>query len=324
MEIIILPSESVKYDRLDPDYIEKTLQNRSTSPHPYVMHKIPSVYNNRKLLSKLIKKVPGVYVLKDNQTGAIYVGGAVNLYNRVYSYFMPSIIRADNRRVYRYFRSYGYDNLDLYLFTMKNVTVLSGLELETEAVELRSGIVDKMAELEQYFIDTLSPDLNVDLGMSGYHGPMSQENKDKLQEERGVKVYCYDTVTNRLLYIFPSKTFLYPRVGIHNKTLLACLDTKTLYKGRFVFSTEAMSELSNNVNTQMLSLENTVAFIKEVKSRHQKVQVTSKPVSAENVLHPNLSHTFSGINAFAEAVHGDRSTIRGYVNGTKRGLYRNQ
>lgn len=53
------------------------------------------------------KKQPSVYIFKDLVTGAAYVGGAVNLYARVTSYFMPSIIAKGERRVYRYLKQYG-------------------------------------------------------------------------------------------------------------------------------------------------------------------------------------------------------------------------
>lgn len=44
--------------------------------------------------------------------------------------------------------------------------------------------LDEVVALEQHFIDTLSPNLNVDRVASGtgYHMPMSQEIRDKLCE----------------------------------------------------------------------------------------------------------------------------------------------
>lgn len=73
---------------------------------------------------------------------------------------MPSILAVGDRRVLRYFDKYGFDNVDLTLFIM-NPNSTSAMAVE----------------LEQYFMDILCPDLNVDVVASstGYHEPMSME-----------------------------------------------------------------------------------------------------------------------------------------------------
>jgi hypothetical protein len=73
---------------------------------------------------------------------------------------MPSFLAKGDRRVLRYFHKYGFKDVSLTLYIMEN------------------GATSEMAvDLEQYFINTLSPDLNVDLVASstGYHEPMSME-----------------------------------------------------------------------------------------------------------------------------------------------------
>lgn len=150
-------------ERQDPDYIQHQISNGPNPPHDYKEISIVSPFTNRKEISIHGKRKPGVYVFKDTKTGAIYVGGAVNLYNRVCSYFIErpkvasSIINGETRRVYRYFRNYGYDHLKLHLFIMSP-----------------GSTVSQIVELEQYFIDTLKPDL-VAGGSEGTHTPMSQE-----------------------------------------------------------------------------------------------------------------------------------------------------
>lgn len=57
------------------------------------------------------------------------------------------------------------------------------------------------------------------------------------------------------------------------------------------------------------------------------VQPTSKPILAKNVLYPDITLTYSSITSFANAVKGDRATIRKYLNTTKsdsKSLYRKQ
>jgi hypothetical protein len=56
--------------------------------------------------------------------------------------------------------------------------------------------LEQVVELEQYFIDTLKPNLNVDLvaSSSGYHDPMSAEARERLRKHRGgvfLSIYIY-------------------------------------------------------------------------------------------------------------------------------------
>ena len=73
---------------------------------------------------------------------------------------MPSILKTKERRVLRFFNKYGFINIKLTIYIMN---------IDTE--------LKKIVELEQYFIDNLKPNLNVDLiaSSSGYHEPMKQE-----------------------------------------------------------------------------------------------------------------------------------------------------
>ena len=76
----------------------------------------------------------------------MYVGHSINLYNRISSYFMPSILKTKVRRVLRYLNKHGFNNMKLTIYIMD---VNSSLE--------------QIVELEQHFIDSLKLNLNVDL-----------------------------------------------------------------------------------------------------------------------------------------------------------------
>jgi len=76
----------------------------------------------------------------------MYVGHSINLYNRISSYFMPSILNTKARRVLRYLNKYGFSNIKLTIYIMKDESSL-----------------EQVVELEQHFIDSLKPNLNVDL-----------------------------------------------------------------------------------------------------------------------------------------------------------------
>jgi hypothetical protein len=104
---------------------------------------------------------------------------------------MPSILAKSDRKFLRYFNKYGFSNVKLTLFIMES-----------------SSSWKQIIELEQYFINTLSPSLNVDLvagGYNGYHTPMSQEGRSILRKLRGTPIYMYDTLTKSLILISDSK-----------------------------------------------------------------------------------------------------------------------
>src|SRR5690606_26142567 len=71
-----------------------------------------------------------------------------------------SILKTRARRVLRYFNKYGFSNIKLTIYIVD--------EKSTK---------EQVIELEQYFIDNLKPNLNVDLvaSSSGYHEPMSHD-----------------------------------------------------------------------------------------------------------------------------------------------------
>lgn len=286
-------------------YVFNSGNSAGQPPHKHKSVVINDPYHNRKNVILHGKQQPGVYVFKDLVTGACYVGGAINLYNRVTWYFFPSVINSSGRRVYRYFKQYGYDNLELTLHILPI-----------------GSTVTQVTQLEQYYINTLLPDLNVDTvagGMEGTHTPMSQENRDKLRKERGLVVYLYDTVLGALIHTFPSKSVLYSGLSIHHKTLNKYLGTSIHYLDRFIFS---YKELTQYAKDMILSLDDLNALLAEAKGSYVSPQPALKPIYAKNVLHPQLSKRYDGINIFAKAICGDRGTIRSHID--KKTLYRRQ
>jgi hypothetical protein len=145
------------------------------SKRKYVKVFIKDPYNNRDIILKVTNKQKGVYVwgtLDDENT---YKGHSINLYNRISSYFMPSILNTKARRVLRYLNKNGF----------------SGVNLAIYILDIKSNL-DKVVVLEQDLIDTLKPNLNVDLvaSSSGYHEPMAQEIREKLRKLRGHTCLC--------------------------------------------------------------------------------------------------------------------------------------
>lgn len=270
----------------------------------YIKVLVEDPYNNRDLISKFAKKQKGVYIWKALDNKNLYVGHSINLYNRICSYFMPSILKTKERRVLRYLNKYGFTNVKLTIYIMEN-----------------SASLEQIVELEQHFIDSLNPNLNVDLvtSSSGYHQPMSQETREQLRKQRGTPIFVYNANDFTLLYIFASKTFMYNTMNIHHKTLDGCLDLGKLYLDTFFFSLDKIEE-SNNTN--LLSLDEIKTLVSKKREIYQVKHPASKVILAEFKDDSKLNREFNSLNSLAKELKGDRAVIREYLKGTKDGFYR--
>ena len=264
-------------------------------------------YNNRSKIAKVAKGCKGVYIFEVEKKEIKYVGSSINLYSRVCSYFLPSILSKADRKVIRYFNKYGFSNVKLTLFILES-----------------NSTWEQVIKLEQFYIDSLSPTLNVDLvagGYNGYHQPMSEEAQNRLQILRGTIIYIYDTTTKSLIFISDSKEWLYQNISIHHVSLHNCLVDGNLYLNRFLFSLDIISEFPYE---SLFSSNDLIKLIEVVRSEYKPNQPKSKKIYAENILSPELSGTFLSIGELSRHLKGDRSTIRNYILGRSKGLYRKQ
>ena len=194
---------------------------------------------------------------------------------------MPSILAKSDRRVLRYFNKYGFNDVNLTLFIMNS-----------------DSTWDQVIELEQYLIDTLSPELNVDLvagGYTGYHKPMSEEAKIMLRQLRGIPIYIYDTTTKSLIFISDSKQWIFDNLKIHHVSLNNCLSDGNLYlnpclkapwalrqgRGRFFFSLDIISEFPFE---SVVSSSELISLVEKTKLEYKPNQPASKNILAENIL----------------------------------------
>jgi hypothetical protein len=278
------------------------------APHKYTKHVIEDPYNNRKSIALIAKKAVGVYIFS-SESGACYVGSSISLYARVSSYFMPSILKKGDRRVLRYFHKYGFQDVTLTLLIME-----------------KNSTSEMAVELEQYCMDTLTPNLNVDLVASstGYHKPMSQYWREYFRNIRGTKIFIYDTVTAKLVFISDSIQYVADHIGIHRSTLVHYTESGELYLNRFIISYEPITEMEKGTE---LDLPIFKELLKNVRLEHDlaTIQPFSRPVLAENVIHPHLTKVYTSINSLVKSIKGDRGTIRKYLSGEQIGkLYRKQ
>lgn len=167
----------------------------------------------------------------------MYVGHSINLYNRISSYFMPSILNTKSRRVLRYLNKYGFNNIKLTIYIIN-----------------QNSSLEQVVELEQHFMDSLNPSLNVDpiASSSGYHEPMSQEMREKLRKLRGTPIFMYSIKDFTLLYIFGSKQQVYSLINMHHDTLSDCLNSGNTYLDNFFFSLDLIEE---SPETNLLDLD---------------------------------------------------------------------
>jgi hypothetical protein len=286
--------------------------NNNKPPFEYREFIIMDPYYNRETIAEIAGKLKGVYVFEVIKSKIFYVGSSINLYNRVCSYFMPSILANAERRVLRYFKKYGFKDVKLTLYILSKESTL-----------------EQIIQLEQYFIDiysSINSLLNVDLvagGRNGTHTPMSLEAPERLRIQRGIAFFVYDIITHSLIYKFQSKQQAYNSIHIDHSTLNNCLNYGTIYLNRFMFSTEIINEFPFE---SLVLLQDLISMIQEKQIEKREIQIKSKRIYAENIKQPDLSKVFNSINNFAKVVKGDRGTIRSYINNNKKieSLYRKQ
>ena len=277
--------------------------DNKNSKHKYVKVFIKDPYKNRDTILKITKKQKGVYVWAALDDKNMYVGHSINLYNRISSYFMPSILNTKARRVLKYLNKHGFNEISLTVYIM----------------DIGSNL-DEIVALEQHFIDNLKPNLNVDLvaSSSGYHEAMPQETREKLRKLRGTPIYVYDAETLCLLYIFESKQYMYDMINIHHKTLNDCLYLGSLYLDHFFLSLDLLEIIS----VKLLSLDEIRALVINKRNVHINKHPAAKIILAEFKDDETKNLKFDSLNSLAKHLKGDRGVIRSYLKGNKSGYYR--
>lgn len=296
---------NVNFQKINTIFSKK-IRYYSTSSKNSNSYIIDNPFDNRKLIAEYAKNKKGVYIFEILNKNLYYVGSSINLYSRVCSYFMPSILSKADRRVLRYFNKYGFKDVKLSLYILDD-----------------NASINDILYLEKFYIDSFSAEqdslLNIETTpRSGFHLPMSEEARIKLRKLRGQAFYVYDTLTKTLIFIFDSKQFAYDNINIDHRTLNDCLYEGSLYLNRFMFTIEPINEF---VYESLISLEVLKILIKEQRYTQKSIQSTSKRLYVENITNPSLNREFDSISQFANYVKGDRSTIRSYIN-SKTNLYR--
>ena len=217
---------------------------------------------------------------------------------------MKSILQTKARRVLRYFNKYGFSNIKLTIFIM----------------DINSSL-DEVVRLEQHFIDTLKPNLNVDLvaSGSGYHEPMPVELREKLRKQRGTPIYVYNANDFSLLFIFESKQQMYTSINIHHSTLNDCLFSGTLYLDTFFFSLDLIEE---STKSNLITLDKLKSLVLFNRDKYFIKHPAAKAILAEFKEDSSKNLVFNSLNSLANYLKGDRKVIRDYLKGVKSGYYR--
>jgi hypothetical protein len=297
-------NNNVNFNKINNN-LTKNIKNYSTSTNNLKSYIINNPFKNRKLIAEHAKNKKGVYIFEILKKKLYYVGSSINLYSRVCSYFMPSILSKADKRVLRYFNKYGFKNVKLSLYILDD-----------------NAFIEDILFLEKFYIDSFSKEnlLNIEtIPRSGFHLPMSEEARIKLRKIRGQPFYVYDTFTKTLIFIFDSKQFAYDNINIDYRTLNNCLYESSLYLNRFMFSMEPIIEF---VYESIISLDKLKTLIKEQRYTQKSIQSTSKKIYVENITNSSLNREFDSISQFANYVKGDRGTIRSYINSKINKLYR--
>lgn len=217
---------------------------------------------------------------------------------------MPSILNSKARKVLTYLNKHGFKDIKLTIYIFES-----------------NIIKEDLVKLEQYFFDTLKPNLNMTLIASATYnlGTMSLEARDKLRIERGIPIFIYDVNNLNLLYIFDSKQDMYNKIHIHHKTLNKCLDIGDIYLDSFFLSLDYIDEF---INKDIISIDKLIKLVEEKRKNYIIIQPKAKKILAEFKDNPNKNRIFNSINELSKELKGDKKTIRDYLNGNRDNYYR--
>jgi len=217
---------------------------------------------------------------------------------------MHSILKTKARRVLRYLNKHGFNNIKLTIYIMDEKSSL-----------------EQVVGLEQHFIDSLKPNLNVDLvaSNSGYHEPMRPEIRERLRKQRGTPIFVYSAEDFTLLYVFGSKQHMYNSINIHHTTLNDCIDSGTLYLDAFFLSLDLIEESSK---TNLLSFDQIKSLVTDKREAYKVKHPAAKAILAEFKDDSRKNLVFNSVNSLANHLKGDRQVIREYLKGNKYGYYR--
>lgn len=272
--------------------------------HNYVKVLVDDPFNNRDIILKVTKKQKGVYIWETLDGKHMYVGHSTSLASGISSYFMPSILKTKARRVLRYLNKYGFSYIKLTIYIMKD-----------------NSSLEEVVELEQHFIDSLKPNLNVDLvaSSSGYHEPMSQEIREKLRKQKGTPVYMYNVKDLVLIYVFNSKQEVYDLIHMHHNTLNDCLHSGNIYLDTFFFSLDLIEE---SPETNLIDLDQIKRLVSDKRDVYNVKHPAAKSILGEFKDEPKKNLEFNSLNSLAKHLKGNRQVIREYLKGEKSGYYR--
>jgi hypothetical protein len=252
--VISLQSRQISNDDSHSNSNKPT--NINNEPHKYTNIFIANVFTIIVMKLQLsLKKATWVYIFQIS-TGS------------------SSFLTKGDRRVLRYFHKYGFKDVSLTLYIMEN-----------------DATSEMAVDLEQYFINTFSSYLNIDLVASstGYHEPMSMEWRQYLRKLRGTPVYVYYNSILNLIHMFDSKTYLYKMLNMDHRTLDKYLANGKPFLNRFIFSLTAITNCSVNALLTVIDLQ--LLFSQERINRVrslQSLQDRSNSVLTENVINPKL------------------------------------
>jgi hypothetical protein len=202
----------------------------------YVKHHFEDPLKSKDQIKQVAKGQVGAYVWTNTQNGKQYVGSSMNLLNRIFSYYYPSIVASGLRYILRALFKWGMISFSLTVYILPVNSDLA-----------------TVLHLEQYLIDTLNPTYNIlRIAGSSVGRTLSEEAKHKLRVERGNSIFIYTSDGSKLLYVFLSRTLLFATLSMHRNTLNPLLNSGKVYKNNFQFFDDIIEGADN---TAALSLD---------------------------------------------------------------------
>lgn len=161
----------------------------------------------------------GVYIwtlkCKDSQ----YVGGSLNIYRRLNTYFETSLLRI-NKIMRGRIGLYGHSSFILRIYLLPE----------------EKATINLTVAMEQYFILKLRPTMNIlKVARASIGRVVSEEEKLNSRINKGKKVYIYDKTKTKLIYIFNGRNQMNLQMGVDKSTITKYINTGKVYNDRYLF-----------------------------------------------------------------------------------------
>lgn len=203
----------------------------------------------------------GVYIWTLKCNNSQYVGGSLNIYKRLSTYFETSLSRI-NKIMRGRIGLYGHSSFILRIYILPE----------------EKATINLTMAMEQYFILKLRPMMNIlKVARASIGREISEDEKLNVRIKKGKKVYIYDNTGKKLIYEFFSRNQMSKEMRIHKATIERYINTGNVYKNKYLFYDYKLENtIEEFVELEKLSGKKSPFQTNPISKAIQAVSITNK------------------------------------------------